>query len=252
VLKALQKVLPHERLIYLGDTAHLPYGTKSPQTIIRYTMQNCAFLAAYGVKLIVIACNTSTAMALEAAASQFPIPIIGVIDPVIEEIVSSGSRIGILGTHATVASGAHQKKISALLPSAQITAVPAPLLVSLVEEGWIDHPMTHLAIQEYTRPLIQAQVDTVILACTHFPLLKILIKRALGPTTRVIDPSLSVAQATKQKLTDLNLLCSETDYHEPLFYVTDDPERFARLGPQFLGSPIEAVQLCELELKELF
>jgi glutamate racemase len=244
VLKELQKTLPHEQFIYLGDTAHLPYGTKSRETIIRYTQQNCAFLTSKNVKLIIIACNSATSMALEALS--LTVPVIGVIDPVIHQVVQSSphGKIGILGTRATISSGVYQSKIRHHLPHAQITATPSPLLVSLVEEGFIDHPITHLAIQEYIQPLIAARVDTVILACTHFPLLKELIEKALDPSVHVIDPAISTAQAAAQLLTDLNL--HSQNHSDTSFYVTDDPDKFARLGPQFLGVPITDVQPTDL------
>jgi glutamate racemase len=239
VLKELQKALPHEQFIYFGDTARLPYGTKSRETIIRYTTQNCSFLEGQGVKMIVIACNTATSMALDSVSLS--IPVIGVIDPVIKLIASK--RIGILGTRATISSGVYQQKIHALIPDAEITAIPAPLLVSLVEEGFIDHPMTHLAIHEYIQPLLLAKVDTVILACTHFPLLKDLIERALGPSIQVIDPALATAKAVTQKLLELNQLSDEKPGNS-IYYVTDDQDKFQRLGPQFLGLPIPQVNLC--------
>jgi glutamate racemase len=243
VLKELQQTLSHEQMLYLGDTANLPYGTKSRETIARYAIQNCSFLIDQGVKLIVIACNTATSIALEAVQSKFKVPIIGVIDPVIEQVIqkSPQGRIGILATRATVMSSVYQKKIHAHLPNAEITAIAAPLLVSLIEEGFIDHPMTHLAIEEYLRPLVLAQIDTVILGCTHFPLLKSSIEKTLGPHVRVIDPAFACAKAVKQNLTHLDLLSKGLKPLDPLFYVTDDPEKFTRLGPYFLGHEISNV-----------
>ena len=248
VLKELIHTVP-KQMLYLGDTAHMPYGTKSRETIIRYTMQNCSFLVSQSVKLIVIACNTATAMALETVQAQFSIPIIGVIDPVIESVVKTSphGRIGILGTRATVMSGIYQKHIHDHLPQAEITAIASPLLVSLVEEGFIDHPMTHLAIQEYVRPLLFAGVDTVVLACTHFPLLKKLIEQAMGPAVQVIDPAFACANAVKKAVSQLHL-SEEKKRLDPLFYVTDDPDKFARLGPHFLGHAIQTVELCPLQL----
>ncbi len=247
VLKELQKELPYEELIYFGDTARLPYGTKSRETIIRCTAQSCSFLADQGVKLIVIACNTATSMALDAVRSQFSIPILGVIDPVIETVAKTSpkGRIGILGTRATIVSNVYQTKIEHYLPHAQITSIASQLLVSLVEEGFIDHPMTHLAIQEYIRPLLLAEVDTVILACTHFPLLKELIKQALGPDIQVIDPAFLTALSVRKTLSDLSLLSEQRNCSEPSYFVTDDPEKFQRLGPQFLGRTISHVKLSE-------
>ncbi len=246
VLKELGKALPYETLIYLGDTARLPYGTKSQETILRYTQESCSFLIDQGVKLIVIACNTATSIALDYLADFFSIPLLGVIDPIIGKVIqtSPSGRIGILGTRATVKSGVYQKKIERYLPHAQITAIASPLLVSLVEEGFIDHPITRLSIQEYVRPLLIAQVDTVILACTHFPLIQNLIEQALGPGIHVIDPAYATAKAAKKLLLDLNLLTTEKKLADALFYVTDDPDKFKRLGPQFLGHSIEDVRLC--------
>jgi glutamate racemase len=248
VLKELHALLPHEKLTYFGDTANLPYGTKSPQTVLRYTTQNCSFLASQDVKLIVIACNTATSLALSSIANQFSIPLIGVIDPVIEQVIQTSptGRIGILGTRATVASGVYQKKIEARFPHAQVTAVASPLLVSLVEEGFIDHPMTHLAIEEYIQPLITANVDTVVLACTHFPLLKHLIEKALGPSIQVIDPAFATAQAVRHSLEQLHLLSTENVSPQIRFCVTDDPDKFAYLGPRFLGQPITHVMLSTI------
>lgn len=246
VLKELQKELPYEELIYFGDTARLPYGTKSRETIIRCTAQSCSFLADQGVKLIVIACNTATSMALDAVRSQFSIPILGVIDPIIETVAKTSpkGRIGILGTRATIVSNVYQTKIEHYLPHAQITSIASQLLVSLVEEGFIDHPITHLAIQEYIRPLLLAEVDTVILACTHFPLLKELIIKALGPDIQVIDPAFLTALSVRKTLSDLSLLSEQRNSSEPSYFVTDDPEKFQRLGPEFLGRVISYVALA--------
>ncbi|MBP7073873.1 MAG: glutamate racemase [Rhabdochlamydiaceae bacterium] len=246
VLKELQKTLPHEQFIYLGDTARLPYGTKSPEAIIQYTLESCSFLSSQGVKLIVIACNTATAIAMDVL-THFSIPIIGVIDPVIESIVQTSphGRIGILATKGTVASGVYQKKIHHHLPTAKITAVAATLLVSLVEEGFIDHPITKLAIQEYIRPLLLAEIDTAILACTHFPLLKNQIEKALGPSIQVIDPAFDTSQAVKKKLFNLDLLSTEQKSVDPIFYVSDDPYKFTRLAQDFLEQPVSHVSLCQ-------
>jgi glutamate racemase len=199
-------------------------------------------------------------MALDAVRSQFSIPILGVIDPVIETVVKTSpkGRIGILGTRATIVSNAYQTKIEHYLPQAKITSIASQLLVSLVEEGFIDHPITHLAIQEYIRPLLLAEVDTVILACTHFPLLKELIIKALGPDIHVIDPAFSTALSVRKTLSDLNLLTEQRNCSEPSYFVTDDPEKFQRLGPEFLGRTISHVSLlftksnCSQGLGEIY
>lgn len=248
VLKELQKAFPHEHFIYLGDTARLPYGTKSTETITRYALESCNYLASQNVKMIVVACNTGAAMASDTLSSHFTLPIVDVINPVIEEIVknSKSGRIGILATRATVNSKVYETKIHLALPTASITAVPAPLLVSLVEEGYINHPMTEMAIQEYLEPLFKANVDTVVLACTHFPLLKNQIKKVLGDSIQVIDPAFAATEAAKKKLLSLDLLNSVQNFIEPTFYVTDDPEKFKRLAPAFLNSAALQVNLCQL------
>jgi glutamate racemase len=243
VLKELLQTLPQEQFIYLGDTACLPYGTKSQKTIINYTLQNCSFLVRKGAKCIVIACNTATSMALEHVQPHFSIPIIGVIDPLMSSLRST-FRIGILGTRATIDSKLHQTKIQHLFPKAHITAIASPLLVSLIEEGWSHHPITLLAIQEYLQPL--AHIDTLILACTHFPLIQDLIQKAIGPSVSIINPALACAKATLQTLKSLNLLSKKTAPTE--FYVTGNPTRFKELGPQFLGHPIAHVERIKLKI----
>ena len=235
--------LPHEEFIYLGDTARLPYGTKSPDTIVRYTQECCDYLSDLDVKMIVIACNTASAVALDSLVSN--IPIMGVIDPVIQTLTNS--TIGIWGTRATIASQIYQKKIEQFLPAAKIIAIPTQLLVSLVEEGFIDHPITHLAIREY---LGQTTIDTLVLACTHFPLLKTQIEKIAGPHVQVIDPAISAATAARNTLATLNLLSENSNPTAPKFYVTDDPARFAALAPQFLGQECIAVEHCMFSNKK--
>ncbi len=248
VLKQLQKSFPHEHFIYLGDTARLPYGTKSAETVTRYALESCHYLASQDVKMIVVACNTASAMAFDTLSSHFPIPIVDVIDPVIDEVVKSSKtgRIGILATRATVHSKVYETKIHRAFPTAVITAVPSPLLVSLVEEGYINHLMTEIAIQEYLGPLLQANVDTVVLACTHFPLLKNQIKKALGESIQVIDPAFAATEAARKKLLSLDLLSTQKKILEPTFYVTDDPEKFKRLAPAFLDHAALQVHACQL------
>jgi len=210
---------------------------------VRYTRECCGFLVEQGVKLIVLACNTASALALDEIKNEFSIPIIGMIDPVIRQLNPSWSSIGLLATRATVSSGIYQSKIS----HKNVTAVSAPLLVSLVEEGYIDHPMTTLAIDEYTRPLLEAKVQSVILACTHFPLLKKQIEKWLGPEIDVMDPALAAAE-------EVDSLLSHHDTNErgsTRFFVTDDVEKFQRLGPQFLGSPVGSITSCEMKLSLL-
>lgn len=245
VMRAIRNLLPHENLIYFGDTGRLPYGTKSGSTILRYSIENATFLMSLGIKALVIACHTACCFSLSELQSRFPIPILGVIAPAIETASKTPSlkRIAILGTRSTISSGTYQSHLQNLLPETHISAIPCPLLVHLVEEGYIDHPITSLTLKEYLRPLKDHAVDALILGCTHFPLLLRQIQEELGPTTSLIDPAESCAASLRTLLTDNHLLNPSTDRPHDLFYVSDDPEKFRLLGRLFLGHPIEDVRL---------
>src|SRR5579871_6629171 len=173
VVKAMRQLLPAEDILYVGDTARVPYGNKSPETIVRYSLENLAFLSRHGVKAVVVACNTASAHALAVLKKTADLPVIGVIAPGVEAALAAtrNGRIGVVGTQGTIASAAYQNLLQQRRPGVEITAVAAPLLVSLVEEDWLRHPATRLILEEYFAPFRAAQVDTVVLACTHYPLL---------------------------------------------------------------------------------
>lgn len=244
-MNAICQLLPHENIIYFGDTARIPYGTKSGETIFRYSVESASFLIKQGIKLLVIACHTACSFALEGLQKMFSIPILGVIQPSIEKVVSLSpqGKIVILGTRATISSGTYQNLISALMPHAKITAIACPLFVPLVEEGFVSHPLTQLAIQEYLKPLKGKQIDSLLLGCTHYPILSEAIKKEVGPSVYLIDPGLNCAEAVRQFLTEKKLLNSDTSFPCHRFFVSDDPEKFQLIGKTFLNYPIENIQM---------
>lgn len=243
VVKEILEQLPQEDIIYFGDTAHLPYGPKSPETIKRLVRDNIRFLLKKKAKAVILACHTASAFALEEIrASSFPIPIIGVIGPGAEEAlrVTKNKRIGVIGTYGTIESGAYAKELKRLEPEAFVLQKSCPLFVPLVEEGWIKKEAARLIIREYLEPLREGGIDTLILGCTHYPLLKEEIGRVMGRTYLVDSAQATVAQF-KKILEEKNLLVREgAPKHS--FFVSDAPERFARLGRIFLGRKIEKVE----------
>lgn len=243
VMRAIRTLLPHEHIIYFGDTARLPYGSKSPDTILRYSRENAAFLKDLGIKVLVIACHTACSVALEQLRESLDIPIIGIIEQGVEEIarVSKTGQIAILGTRATISSGVYQQHLQKKLPTASISPISCPLFVPLVEEGYIDHPLTDLAVQEYLRPLKLKTVDAVLLGCTHYPLLHAMIQKELGPNVSLVDPADTCAEKTKEILIEHMLLNETKGRPHYQFYVSDDPEKFRLHGKNFLNYPIEHV-----------
>ncbi len=247
VMKAIRNLLPHENILYFGDTARLPYGTKSRETILNYAMENAAFLVEQGVKVLVVACNTACCFALEDLQKKFDVPVIGVTTPTIAKVASSSrGSIAILGTRGTILSETYQTGILQRLPLAKIISIPCQLLVPLVEEGYIDHLITQMAIEEYLEPLKYSEIDTLILGCTHFPLLQHQFQKVVQPGVKLVDPAESCAQAVKELLFSENLAnpSNETPHYQ--FVVSDDPERFRNLGAVFLESPLDTV----IELKK--
>lgn len=243
VMRAIQHLLPYENILYFGDTARLPYGNKRADTIIRYSLEAASFLASQGIKALVIACHTACSAALDELRAHFPLPIIGIIEQGVEEILrlSTSGQIAILGTRATISSGVYQTQISTRLPSAELSPIACPLFVPLVEEGYVAHPLAELVAKEYLTPLKERPIDTVLLGCTHYPLLQKIISQELGPNVTLIDPAHSCAEKTRQLLTLEGLLSSQKEKPHYQFYVSDDPEKFRTLGKMFLDYPIEHV-----------
>jgi glutamate racemase len=242
------KQLPHESVLYFGDTARVPYGPKSPDTVRRYSREIADFLRDQGVKSIVIACNTATAHALTALREQFDMPVIGVVEPGARAAVAvtTRGRIGVIGTVGTIKSGAYERAIRAIDSDVFITARACPLFVPLVEEGWTDHDATRLVAREYLEPLIAADIDTLVLGCTHYPLLKPLLREVLGPDVRLIDSAEETAAETARTLAAANLTASGAADPTYRFVASDDPLQFLQLGQRFLGDAIEGVEIRTL------
>ena len=266
VYRALHEQLPRERFVYLGDTARVPYGTKSLATVERYAVENARFLEAHGVKLLVVACNTASALALPAIRAGVRVPVVGVIEPGARAAVdasSAGKRIGVIATEATVRSGAYARAIRELAPEAEVTERACPLFVSLAEEGWAETDVARKVAAEYLTDLGGGRVDALVLGCTHYPILRRVIQETVGEGVRLIDSGEAAARSVEAALEQGNLrrrgfdtatgrllkeraherrLCDDLDH----FYVTDAEERFARVAERFLGSAptrLEAVEV---------
>lgn len=249
VLQQIHKVLPQEDLIYLGDTARVPYGTKSPSTVVRFACEDTQFLLHQNVKAVVVACNTCSAWALPVLEKQFQVPLFGVIVPGVEAALqqSRTRRIGIIGTQATIRSRAYTTTILARAQNAKVFARATPLLVPLVEEGWIHHPVTQAVLREYLRPFLREKIDALILGCTHYPLLKGAIRKVTGPGIGLIDSAETCAHYVAQRLGELHLLRRKRGRRgliQP--FVTDEAERFALLAAKFLAMPAEPAAQVEL------
>lgn len=247
VLKELADLLPGEEMIYLGDTARVPYGARSPETIIRYSEENVLFLMNFGVKLIVVACNTSSAIALPKLQRKFSFPILGVVEAGARTAVktSRSGRIGVLGTEATIRSGAYAKYILTLNPRARVTAIPCPLFVPLAEEGWVGDRVAKLVAERYLQGFKSRSIDTALLGCTHYPLLKGVIQEVLGRKVRLIDSAVETAREVKELL-DGTGLAREKDSGRLRFYVTDNPDKFMRVGERFFRRPITRISKVSL------
>jgi glutamate racemase len=248
VVHALIRQLPHESIVYFGDTARVPYGPKSPDTVRRYSREIASFLTEQDVKAIVIACNTATAHALGTLRSELTLPVIGVVDPGARAAVAATKtgRIGVIGTAGTIKSGAYERAICALKPDAQVTARACPLFVPIVEEGWLDHEATRLIAREYLAPVVEAGVDTLVLGCTHYPLLKPLLRDVMGPSVRLIDSAEETAAEAGRTLAEDGLAAPPASESAYRFVASDDPDQFLRVGQRFLGGAVENVEIRTL------
>ncbi len=248
VARAIYERLPAESTIYFGDTARVPYGPKSPETVRRYSLEILHWLLGQGVKAVVIACNTSTAHALQALRDASPVPVLGVIEPGARAAVraAEGGAIGVIGTAGTIASNAYARAIHALAPAARVEQVACPLFVPLVEEGWFDHPATELVAEEYLAPLIAARVDALVLGCTHYPLLKPLLGRVMGPAVRLIDSAEETARALADELAQRQIAAPAGGKGRHRFAVSDDEPRFIKVGTRFVGERLARAEVVPL------
>jgi glutamate racemase len=256
VLRALQERLPHEDFVYLGDTARLPYGTKSPASIRQYSLQAASLLHARGVKCLVVACNTASAMALDVLTREFdPVPVLGVLEPGAAAAcrATRDGRIAVIATESTVSGGAYQAAIARRLPGAQVTARACPLFVALAEEGWIDGPVVEAVVSHYLDEVFHPGAavmhpDTLVLGCTHFPVFAPVLRRMLGPEVALVDSADTAAGSLEQVLEARNLARSAGRAGTIRLLATDGAERFARVGGVFLGQALSAPDIEIVDL----
>jgi glutamate racemase len=248
VVHELMHQLPHESIIYFGDTARVPYGPKSPDTVLRYSREIGAYLVDQGVKAVVIACNTATAHGLAALREELPLPVVGVVEPGARAAVaaSHGHALGVIGTAGTIASGAYERAIRALLPESRVVARACPLFVPLVEEGWTQGEVARLVAHEYLDPMRDEGIDALVLGCTHYPLLKPLLSEILGAQVRLIDSAQETAAETARMLETLSLRASPDVTPTYRFIASDAPQQFLRMGQRFLGESIDRVETLTL------
>lgn len=262
VVRSLMERLPFENIIYFGDTARVPYGIKSVETINRYAAQITEFLIKKDVKLLIVACNTMAAVAHQTIVdfSNVPVAISPrkiFVDPVpVLEVIDASARmaiqntrtksIGVIGTPATINSNAYARAIHLLDKEAKVFSQACPLLVPLVEEGWFDHPATKLIVQEYLKPVIAEQIDTLVLGCTHYPLLKPLLQDILGPEVTLIDSAEAMADIAADLINKQNMGNQTSSPPDYVFYVSDLPYRFQTIGERFLGRTLGRVELVSL------
>ncbi len=242
VFKEIRKRFPNEDIVYFGDTARVPYGPKSPRTVVDFSIQNARFLIQSGAKIIIVACNTSSAVALEHLESILKVPVIGVIKPGARAAVSrtKSGKIGIIGTQGTIKSEAYTRAITELNPDIVVYGKSCPLFVPLVEEGWEDHSVAGMIIEEYLSPLLEKQIDVLVLGCTHYPILKDAISRITGNSIELIDSAEAV-------ITDLEgILKTEKSPGKDFFYVSDNEEKFRLIASRILEKEIIELQRIKL------
>ena len=249
VLREIMEMMPYEDVIYFGDTARIPYGSKSEQTVKKFAYQCAKFLYDKGVKTIVIACNTASAVAIDYLKDRFDIPVIGVIEPGARGAVEAtkNGRIGVIGTYATIGSSAYQNKIMEKMPEAEIVGIPCPLFVPIVEEGWEYSEVARLTARQYFTELMEHDVDSLVLGCTHYPILRHTIGQVLGERVRLVNPAFETAKELKETLRENNM--TKNDFVKAVYryYVSDAPEKFRRIGGNFLKKEIELLEEIQID-----
>lgn len=250
VVRALMERLPSESIYYFGDTARVPYGVKSLETINRYAREIAGFLLKKEVKLLIIACNTMSSVAFETVREISTVPVLEVIDAGARQAVKESRHgiIGVIGTPATINSNAYARRIHEYDPSVRVVSQTCPLFVPLVEEGWLDHEVTRLTAKEYLRPILAEGVDTLVLGCTHYPLLKPLLRELAGPEVVLVDSAVAIAQRAAELLEREGLTKNNEPPVEYKYFVTDLPLRFHTIAERFLGRSLGEVELVKLPL----
>lgn len=248
VVNQIMQVLPRENIVYFGDTARVPYGAKSEKVIIDYSLQIANFLISKDIKMLVVACNTVTAVALDILKAKFDIPVIGVIEPGAKAATNNTKikKIGVIGTITTIKSNAYSKEIKKINSSISVISKACPLFVPLVEEGWIDHQVTKIVATEYLMPLVDKGIDSIVLGCTHYPIIKKTIQSVIGSKIKIIDSAESTAIEIKSVLKEKKILNSLNQSPNHQFYVSDFPHKFDEIGTRFLGKKLENVKRVQL------
>ncbi len=249
VLKQILLQLPDESTLYLGDTARVPYGIRSPETVTRYSFENARFLFSKGIKILVVACNTVSSVSLEAIKKTVSVPVVGVIEPGAKAAVSStkNKRVGVIGTDATIQSDSYADAIKRIDGSVEVFGLSCPLFVPLVEEGWTEGEIVEMTAERYLKNIKDKGIDTLVLGCTHYPLLKDVLSKIMGEKVRLIDSAIETAMEIKTILGNFSLLKEDSRNVIREFYVTDSPQRFISVGERFLGRKIDYIQKIELD-----
>ncbi len=250
VARALMERLPQESIVYFGDTARVPYGVKSTETVNRYAREISKFLLRQEVKLLIIACNTMSSVAYDTVVALSPVPVLEVIDAGARQamVVSRTKRIGIIGTPVTISSNAYEKRMHELDQHVTVFSQACPLFVPLIEEGWIDHPVTRLTAQEYLRPLLAQRIDTLVLGCTHYPLIKQVLQEVVSPDIHLVDSAQAMAQHAADLLRTQHMEAGNKRPPTYKYFVTDIPLRFKTVAERFLGRSIGRVDVAPLPL----
>jgi len=249
VVKRLAANLPNEDIIYFGDTARVPYGSKSNSTVIEYSIQDTNFLLSKNVKAVVVACNTASSVAINDLKENFDIPIIGMIEPGAEMAIreTKKKRIGVIGTRSTISNQAYSKEIKRLDSSVKVFEKACPLFVPLAEEGWIGHNATYEIAEEYLEELRNSEIDTLVLGCTHYPILAKVIQKVMGDNITMIDSGVASAEIVKHVLQERGLENNREETGQSEFYVSDIPTTFKTVAELFLGKPVKEVHKVNLE-----
>jgi glutamate racemase len=249
VVKHLMRLLPKENLIYFGDTARVPYGTRSHEIIKQYALEDALFLQQFDIKLLVVACNTASAIAADLLRTALPIPVMGVIIPGAEKAVevTRNNKIGVIATRATIDSNAYSLEIKKISPQTEIFSQAGSILIPLVEEGWIEEKITRLTIRKYIEPLLESGIDTLILGCTHFPVIRKTIQSEIGNDIIIIDSGEETANKVKESLHELNIKRPGINPGTFQFYVSDIPLKFDQIAQRFLEKPVRNTQKVDFE-----
>ncbi len=248
VVREIISRLPGENIIYLGDTARVPYGTKSSRTVIAYSHHNARFLASKGIKMLVVACNTSSAVSLPSLSSELEIPVIGVIGPGAKKAgeVTKSRRVGVIGTPSTVKSSAYKKALKAISPDIEVFSRACPLFVPLADEGWTEGEISELIAKKYLAPFKEYDIDVLVLGCTHYPLLKPTIQKVMGGGITLVDSAEETAKEIERVLNERGLLNKDAEAPSREYYLTDVSDTFVSVAGRFLGEKIENIEMVDI------